>query len=121
MNRNSFAPEKQLYLTKNNEKNRQIPTCHTNSWVSIGLPTTFAHTSDPESKDKVTIGGYGQVDFNKPFIPSQNSNSKIDIHRMVLLMGYQYYKRLSFLIFFAFEKLNYFCVKLHKKCYGIQP
>ncbi len=48
------------------------------------------------SEKKLTIGGYGQIDYNQPFGNDQMQNGKLDVHRLVLLFGYNFNKKLSF-------------------------
>lgn len=49
------------------------------------------------SKDKnLTFGGYGQVDYNQPFGDNKIQNGKLDVHRLVLLFGYRFNEKLSF-------------------------
>ena len=40
----------------------------------------------------VTIGGYGQVDYNQP----EGDNGTLDVHRMVLLFGYKFNDKVQF-------------------------
>jgi len=51
---------------------------------------------------KLTIGGYGQVDFNHP----KGENANIDLHRMVLYVGYQFNERVSFQSEVEFEHVK---------------
>ncbi len=48
------------------------------------------------SDKKLTIGGYGQIDYNQPFGGNSIQNGKLDIHRLVLLFGYNFNSKLSF-------------------------
>ncbi len=49
---------------------------------------------DTNSLKKVTIGGYAQIDYNEP---DGKDVGKLDIHRMVLLFGYKFNEKVSFL------------------------
>lgn len=42
----------------------------------------------------ITIGGYGQIDYNEP---DGSAPGKLDVHRLVLLFGYKFNDRVSFL------------------------
>lgn len=42
----------------------------------------------------ITIGGYGQIDYNEP---DGSEPGKLDVHRLVLLFGYKFNDRVSFL------------------------
>lgn len=48
------------------------------------------------SDKKLTIGGYGQIDYNQPFGNQTFQNGKLDVHRLVLLFGYRFTNKLSF-------------------------
>ena len=43
---------------------------------------------------KLTIGGYVQIDYNEPDGPTPG---KLDVHRLVMLFGYNFSDRVSFL------------------------
>lgn len=49
-----------------------------------------------QSSSKLSIGGYAQMDFNQPFVEGERSNSTLDIHRLVLLFGYRFSEKTSF-------------------------
>lgn len=44
--------------------------------------------------NKLTIGGYAQIDYNEP---DGSTAGNLDVHRLVLLLGYRFTDRLSFL------------------------
>lgn len=48
------------------------------------------------SDKKLTIGGYAQIDYNQPFGNNTIQNGKLDVHRLVLLFGYNFTNKLSF-------------------------
>ncbi|MAE08159.1 MAG: hypothetical protein CL661_05300 [Bacteroidetes bacterium] len=48
------------------------------------------------SPKKLTVGGYGQIDFNQPFGDNKIQNGKLDVHRLVILFGYRFNEKLSF-------------------------
>lgn len=49
------------------------------------------------SDRNLTIGGYGQIDYNQPMGNNTISNGKLDVHRMVLLFGYRFNDKLNFI------------------------
>jgi len=49
-----------------------------------------------EKEGKLTIGGYGQIDYNQPFNDTAKANGTLDVHRLVILLGYQFNDRVSF-------------------------
>jgi len=50
----------------------------------------------------VTIGGYAQVDYNQP----EGDNGKLDVHRMVLLVGYKFNDKVQFVTEIEFEHVK---------------
>lgn len=48
------------------------------------------------SDRKLNVGGYGQIDYNQPFGNGTIQNGKLDVHRLVLLFGYRFTNKLSF-------------------------
>ncbi len=50
----------------------------------------------------VTIGGYAQVDYNQP----EGKNGKLDVHRMVLLLGYKFSDRVQFVTEIEYEHVK---------------
>ncbi len=50
-----------------------------------------------QSQDsKLTIGGYGQIDYNQELNSQINYNGNMDVHRLVLLFGYKFNSKTSF-------------------------
>jgi hypothetical protein len=45
---------------------------------------------------QITIGGYAQVDYNQPLNDTARSNGNMDVHRMVIFMGYKFNDRVQF-------------------------
>ena len=45
---------------------------------------------------KLTIGAYGQIDYNQEFNAQTNYNGNMDVHRLVLLFGYKFNVKTSF-------------------------
>ena len=55
--------------------------------------TTNFSTVDKISQSqssKLKFGGYGQLDYNQPLIKDSKANGTLDIHRVVLFMGYSF-------------------------------
>ena len=55
---------------------------------------------------KLTIGGYGEVHYNQPFSAETRSTGVLDVHRMVLLFGYNFNKRIQFVTELEFEHVS---------------
>ncbi len=49
------------------------------------------------SPKKLTVGGYGQIDYNQPFGDNKIQNGKLDVHRLVILLGYRFNEKWSFI------------------------
>lgn len=58
------------------------------------------------SDQKLTIGGYGQIDFNQQFAKDESYNGTLDVHRLVLLFGYKFTDKLSFVTEVEFEHVK---------------
>lgn len=71
--------------------------------VSIyGQPDTLQPSGNAASKllsagTGASIGGYAQVDYNQPFANGTRSVGALDVHRLVLLFGYQFTEKTSFI------------------------
>lgn len=59
-----------------------------------------------ERDRNLVIGGYGQVDYNQPFGEGKMHNGKLDVHRMVLLVGYHFTDRLQMITEIEFEHVK---------------
>jgi len=59
------------------------------------------------AKDQnLTIGGYGEVHYNQPINSVTYNNGELDVHRMVMLLGYKFNKRASFVTELEFEHVK---------------
>jgi hypothetical protein len=58
------------------------------------------------SNKKFTIGGYGQIDYNQGFNDSTSTNGKLDVHRMVVFMGYKFNDRVDFVTEIEYEHVK---------------
>jgi hypothetical protein len=45
---------------------------------------------------QIIIGGYAQIDYNQPISDTASANGKMDVHRMIILMGYKFNDRVQF-------------------------
>ncbi|PIQ33611.1 MAG: hypothetical protein COW63_05460 [Bacteroidetes bacterium CG18_big_fil_WC_8_21_14_2_50_41_14] len=48
-----------------------------------------------KSDQRITFGGYGQIDYNQPFGNNTLQNGNLDVHRLVLMFGYRFSDKLS--------------------------
>ena len=58
------------------------------------------------SGNKLTIGGYGEVHYHQPFNSETRQNGELDVHRMVMLFGYQFSDRTQFVTELEFEHVS---------------
>lgn len=55
---------------------------------------------------KLTLGGYGEVHYNQPLSSESKQNGTLDVHRMVLLVGYNFNERTKFVSEIEFEHVS---------------
>ena len=54
------------------------------------------------SQNGITIGGYGEIDYNQP----EGENGKMDVHRLVMLFGYKFSDRVQFVTEIEYEHVK---------------
>lgn len=59
-----------------------------------------------EDESRLTIGGYGQIDYNQELDPDQFKTGKLDVHRLVLLFGYRFNSRTNFVTEIEYEHVK---------------
>jgi len=55
---------------------------------------------------KLSIGGYAQIDYNQPLNSEIQKTGTLDVHRLVLLFGYKFNERTSFVTEVEFEHVK---------------
>lgn len=70
--------------------------------------TTYPNAADQllSSNSKLTIGGYGEVHYHQPLSSEIRQNGELDVHRMVMLFGYQFSERTQFVTELEFEHVS---------------
>jgi len=59
------------------------------------------------SKDsKLVVGGYGEVHYNQPLEVDVKNNGQLDVHRMVMLFGYNFNEKIQFVTEIEFEHVK---------------
>jgi len=58
------------------------------------------------TSDKVTIGGYGQIDYNQPLSSEKFKTGTLDVHRLVLLFGYNFSEKTQFVTELEMEHVS---------------
>lgn len=56
--------------------------------------------------DKFILGGYAQIDYNHRMSDSLRYNGKLDVHRLVTLMGYKFNEKTHFFSEIEFEHVD---------------
>ena len=59
-----------------------------------------------QDEDRLTIGGYGQIDYNQPLSSGTFQNGKLDVHRLVLMFGYKFTPKTQFITEIEFEHVR---------------
>ena len=63
-------------------------------FFALFISLSFAQNTDDNAEQnpgsKLKFGGYGQIDYNQALINNTKANGKLDIHRVVLFMGYSF-------------------------------
>lgn len=59
-----------------------------------------------DDSKKLKIGSYGQIDLNQRFSGNTRYNGKLDVHRMIVFLGYQFTKNIQFISEIEFEHVN---------------
>lgn len=90
--------------------------------INTVLAQNVGETSQPQSifldntfnknNSGLTIGGYGHVDYNQPIGGDVRKNGTIDVHRMVMMLGYRFDARTTFVSEIEFEHLNELSVEM---------
>ena len=57
------------------------------------------------------IGGYGEVHYNQPVSSELRKNGTLDVHRFVMMLGYQFNEKLQFVTELEFEHVKEFYVE----------
>ena len=60
------------------------------------------------TKGNLKIGGYGGVHYNQPLSSETRENGKLDVHRFIMMMGYQFNDRTQFVTELEFEHVKVF-------------
>ncbi|MFH0756710.1 MAG: hypothetical protein V2B15_05430 [Bacteroidota bacterium] len=74
-----------------------------------------------EEDNRLTIGGYAQVDYNQSMSSGIRQNGTLDVHRMVLLFGYKFNPKTQFISEVEFEHVEEVYVEQAFLQYEIAP
>ena len=59
-----------------------------------------------KSNTKLSIGGYGEMNYNQEFDKDVRQNGNLDVHRMVLMFGYKFNDRTNFITEIEMEHVS---------------
>ncbi len=59
-----------------------------------------------KTDQSLTIGGYAQIDYNQPLDKDFINNGKMDVHRLVILFGYNFNDRVQFITEIEYEHVK---------------
>jgi len=83
------------------------------SFTSFGQEAdsvTFRYENSAErllnTNGKLVIGGYGEVHYHQPLNSKVRSNGSMDVHRMVMLIGYNFNERTQFVSEIEYEHVK---------------
>lgn len=58
------------------------------------------------NNNKLVVGGYGEVHYNQPLDSEVKNNGKMDVHRVVMLLGYNFSDKTKFITELEFEHVK---------------
>ncbi len=86
---------------------------------SMGMVYSFGQTTDSLSNvyknsadnllikdNKLVVGGYAEAHFNQPLDGDVYNNGKLDVHRVVMLFGYNFNEKTQFVTELEFEHVS---------------
>lgn len=74
-----------------------------------------------QEENRLTIGGYGQIDYNQILDGNYYNNGGLDVHRLVLMFGYKFNKKTQFITEIEFEHVKEVYVEQAFLQYEILP
>lgn len=74
-----------------------------------------------QDEDRLTVGGYAQIDYNQPVGGGIQNSGGLDVHRMVLMFGYKFNDKVQFISEVEFEHVKELYVEQAFLQYEILP
>jgi hypothetical protein len=59
-----------------------------------------------QTNGNLKIGGYGEVHYNQPISSEQKKNGTLDVHRIIMMLGYQFNDKVQFVSELEFEHVS---------------
>lgn len=79
---------------------------HTQSLDTIMAPQQNIADQLMGSDGRLLLGGYGEVHYNQPLQTEKKDNGTLDVHRMVVLLGYNFSNKVQFISEIEFEHVS---------------
>jgi hypothetical protein len=100
-----------------------------NGMLALILSTTLVEAQElsntasrmMQDEDRLTVGGYAQIDYNQPVSNGAYNNGNLDVHRMVLMFGYKFNQKVQFISEVEFEHVKEVYVEQAFLQYEITP
>jgi hypothetical protein len=85
-----------------------VVTLFANGQVAEKPNNSYQNVADLmlNSDGKLMIGGYGEVHYNQPISGEVRNNGTLDVHRMVMLLGYNFNAKTQFISELEFEHVS---------------
>jgi len=85
-----------------------LATLGVNAQTTDSISNQYQNVADKliSSEGKLSIGGYGEVHYNQPLNSRVRSNGSLDVHRMVMFLGYNFNSRTQFISEIEFEHVT---------------
>ncbi len=81
-------------------------------WVSgqegDSLSNLYSNSADNLllQDSRLVVGGYGEVHYNQPLVAGQRDIGKLDVHRVIMLLGYNFNEKTKFVSELEFEHVK---------------
>nr|WP_319267964.1 hypothetical protein [uncultured Draconibacterium sp.] len=71
-------------------------------------PNQYTNSADNllTQNSKLLVGGYGEVHYNQPLSGDTYNNGKLDVHRVVMLLGYNFNEKTQFISEIEYEHVK---------------
>ena len=71
-------------------------------------PNQYTNSADNllTQNNKLLVGGYGEVHYNQPLSGDTYNNGKLDVHRVVMLLGYNFNDKTQFITEIEYEHVK---------------
>lgn len=71
-------------------------------------PNQYTNSADNllTQNNKLLVGGYGEVHYNQPLSGDTYNNGKLDVHRVVMLLGYNFNEKTQFITEIEYEHVK---------------